>query len=61
MSKELKPCPFCGGKAVHKHNDITGDYVFCEKCFARSFFGANKRAATMKWNRRVNDDTKGSN
>lgn len=30
---ELKPCPFCGGKAeFHKSHDCTPDYIICIKC-----------------------------
>ena len=32
MSKELKPCPFCGGKAVIHVND--GVRVICTVCGA---------------------------
>ena len=31
---KLKPCPFCGGKALlsHDHTGIGASYVRCEKC-----------------------------
>ena len=31
---ELKPCPFCGGKALlsHDYAGIGASYVRCEKC-----------------------------
>ena len=60
---ELKPCPFCGGKA-HLEHDYTGDgfsYVCCEKCglhsvsFVRSFEQASDLRAIEYWNRRADD------
>lgn len=54
---ELKPCPFCGGKAVIK-TAFPGSYivhcVLCECMFA-SFF-KDEDTARAEWNRRVNDD-----
>ena len=38
---ELKPCPFCGGKADVKHQPIytgKGVCIFCTECKARSKF-----------------------
>ena len=34
MSGKLKPCPFCGGKAVLEDLDFEDKeyYVVCEKC-----------------------------
>jgi len=30
---ELKPCPFCGGKAeLHRQSDLMLDYIACPKC-----------------------------
>ena len=31
---ELKPCPFCGGKAIlnHDHAGLGASYIRCEKC-----------------------------
>lgn len=61
---ELKPCPFCGGKAkMEKHSfwsDTTNAFtnhtygVQCSKCFAqmRQFYVSEKQAA-RDWNRRV--------
>ena len=60
---ELKPCPFCGGKAKMKNNDSTLNCAaFCEKCnviMKRNFKG-NSRLREMleelmaeEWNRRV--------
>ena len=66
---ELKPCPFCGGKALlsHDHAGIGASYIRCEKCglesirFIRSFEIARDDRAVEYWNRRVNDDLALSN
>lgn len=54
--KELKPCPFCGGKAEigSEHNDRGA--IYC-KCGAKIEFGGCgvelKLKAIEAWNRRV--------
>ena len=69
---ELKPCPFCGGKAEFKssvncwgHGEyIKEHYVMCTECFAHgrteSEYGmeADECIAKCKesWNRRVNNE-----
>lgn len=59
---ELKPCPFCGGKAEMFTPRIFGEwvgyhYVACQKCHARtSGFMPKKRTkklAAIYWNRRA--------
>ena len=62
---ELKPCPFCGGKAElyeseaynlkteTKEKDIRW-FVMCEQCTALTC-GALKKKAIETWNRRVGD------
>ena len=63
---ELKPCPFCGGKAIELVN-LTGDfYCICEQCKATTkMFGLHvtndsienaKEKATNAWNRRADDE-----
>lgn len=62
---ELKPCPFCGGKAKMKNNDSTLNCsAFCEKCnviMKRNFKGHSRLKEILEelmaeeWNRRVND------
>lgn len=54
---ELKPCPFCGGKASYDTNGSTY-WVICLGCGARSritCFDRDKgrRALAEAWNRRV--------
>ena len=60
---KLRPCPFCGGKAVMISEPIThdrflvacknrGDMCKCEPC--TNWFATREEAAEA-WNRRVND------
>ena len=60
---ELKPCPFCGGKAILAH-DLAGpgaSYIRCEKCglesvrFIKSFEVASDDEAIKYWNRRADN------
>lgn len=69
---ELKPCPFCGGKAMFLDMDDSGDpfvIVLCGKCGIRtqkfyyyeelndiSRLDLAKTRASEKWNRRTNND-----
>lgn len=55
-NEELKPCPFCGGKA--KINLFLGNYcVTCDSCPGAIFpcRGMKKKEAIKAWNRRAND------
>lgn len=59
MSNELKPCPFCGGKAfVWRTNHKT--YVQCKNFNAFyhlvQMAGKTDEEAFEKWNRRYNDE-----
>lgn len=64
---EIKPCPFCGGKAIFRY--FTGDFGYrpagiqCTSCLAQITMDAHDlpmdqvRAITVDmWNRRVGDD-----
>lgn len=59
MEEELKPCPFCGGKAVserHMHKDFDGA-VTCYACEAKIYRECSPRIAGEKqamdlWNTR---------
>ena len=63
---ELKPCPFCGGKAkFHEERgtfDVDGGKlltvhyeVYCSRCFAQtsSIAGGDKNMVIELWNRRA--------
>lgn len=57
MANDLKPCPFCGGKA--KTDTILGrPGVTCTKCraFMRALFGEEENEVIEAWNRRVKDE-----
>lgn len=57
---ELKPCPFCGGKAIERNqNDLSGSIV-CSKCgfVALTMFSwdrneIGKEKAISAWNTRT--------
>lgn len=52
---ELKPCPFCGGKAVYKKLQLGGSVIECIYCniFVGEVFGDD---VVKAWNRRVNGE-----
>jgi Lar family restriction alleviation protein len=58
----LKPCPFCGGKAIYTNNYDTnsngGEYVTCTNCKTSTalVYGINEDAKPLlaeRWNRRT--------
>ena len=68
MPNELKPCPFCGGKATTSHGvAVTTEHFFfvsCEKCHSRTGnaykwqYGENyEQKAIEAWNRRADNGT----
>ena len=50
MTIELKPCPFCGGKA--EMMGITFVYVKCLKCGVETMGFREEDEAAGAWNRR---------
>ena len=53
MSDKLKPCPFCGGKAIIDGCDETLWIVICKKCNASIGYKETEREAIEAWNMRV--------
>jgi Lar family restriction alleviation protein len=48
--KELKPCPFCGGKAVHQVNLLAR--IRCSSCNAQTNGYLEHSTAIANWNKR---------
>ena len=59
MSKNIKPCPFCGSTNVHAYTYKDAVYrqyaVKCKKCGAR-IMAQSTELSIEKWNRRVATD-----
>ena len=53
MSDKLKPCPFCGGKAIVSGCDDTLWSVICKKCAASIDYNETKQEAIESWNLRI--------
>lgn len=66
MPNEMKPCPFCGGKAKLNIQKVTGGYdyayVICTGCristmqYEASAEYCAKDKAIEDWNRRADND-----
>ncbi|GMO52594.1 MAG: hypothetical protein Pg6C_18340 [Treponemataceae bacterium] len=56
---ELKPCPFCGGKARiesgYGRHDDGFCFVLCENCYAETAEEKGEESAAARWNRRARD------
>ena len=50
MGSELKPCPFCGGRAS---KDPAAEWVQCEECGATGAAWQGQKEAIEAWNRRA--------
>lgn len=54
MTAELKPCPFCGGKAkIIQSSRRTLFFTACEDCDADSDYYDTEEKAAEAWNRRT--------
>lgn len=56
---QLKPCPFCGGKAI-LDEDLDCFYsgwksVHCKNCHAKTDADKDERIAIQNWNNRADD------
>ena len=52
---ELKPCPFCGGKArfINKYKGMR--WVVCDYCLCETDLFSTDEKAVEAWNRRVHN------
>ena len=53
MNVKLKPCPFCGGKAIIDGCDETLWIVICKECNASIGYKETVQEAIDAWNNRV--------
>lgn len=53
MTEELKPCPFCGGRALTDYDDDDYPIVQCQFCSARTDWFEKIEDAIKSWNNRV--------
>ena len=51
MSKELKPCPFCGGGAEQEYKPKHGYDVYCPNCEIETGYKDTEEQAIEEWNR----------
>ena len=63
MSKELKPCPFCGGEVTIRYSFCDGSTAIqCDTC--RAWWTPAEKLSEKKlikeWNRRANDEKRTS-
>ena len=56
----LKPCPFCGGKAeiikTHLFGKTVGYMAGCKNCWCELRIYTSKQNAVKAWNRRKGED-----
>lgn len=58
MSKELKPCPFCGETSLTiEDNQMVQDvHVLCKDCGAKTSFDGIRYSVASRWNVRPVED-----
>lgn len=54
--KELKPCPFCGGKASYIESGKGAYWIKCYRCRVETEAYDCKEEALKVWNRRAGDE-----
>ena len=52
---ELKPCPFCGGRALFASDLLGEHYIVCSTCTCAGPGRESLEEATEAWNRRAKD------
>ena len=58
--KKIKRCPICGAKGLI-YETYDGTWVVqCSKCFLTTPYKLTREEAIKAWNRRVNNDIRGS-
>ncbi|MCX8602427.1 MULTISPECIES: Lar family restriction alleviation protein [unclassified Gilliamella] len=58
MTKQLKPCTFCGSKDLSvKYIDYNCYAVECNNCGAMGRFRETKNDAQSAWNSRIDEST----
>ena len=52
MSKELKPCPFCGETrlTIEDNQKVQDVHVLCKDCGAKTSFDGIRYAVASRWN-----------
>lgn len=53
MSKQLKPCPFCGPTKNGLGIEEEASFVFCKRCYCWGPFAKSKEDAITDWNKRA--------
>lgn len=59
MSNNLKPCPFCGGKAIVTEIPINSYITVCTNCSSNMAIYRSKQEAIEAWNNRADERPKG--
>lgn len=53
MNDKLKPCPFCGGKAILDETNENEVFVGCYNCYAHTGLYCYEKDAIEAWNNRI--------